>query len=146
MNQISSALSNTRELAQVAHNAQEVIARADTVFPFTLFKDTITIDRVKVTIKQRYYFQLANTTSIQIEDILNAEVNTGPLFGSLRLWTRFYVDHPLIINYLTNQDALVLKRVLQGFVIARQKEVDCANIDLQKLTSLLHELGQEANG
>ncbi len=134
---------DTRDLEQIVQNSQDILFSADTVFPFTLFPDTVQVDRVKVTINRRIFFGVAKVMSIQTEDILNAEANTGPLFGSLRLWTRFFTEHPLKVNYLKSEDALALKRVLQGFIIARHKGIDCSHIEHQHLVNLLYELGQE---
>ncbi len=132
-----------QELAEAAKNAQDVLITASTIFPLTLFPDTISIDRVKVNVKRRMFFRLSTTTSMQIEDILNAEVSVGPFFGTLKIWTRFFSnsDEPLVINYLSRDDAFALKRVIQGFIIARQKELDCAHIDKHELLRVLNELG-----
>ncbi len=133
-----------KKLARMADNAQEVLVTADTLFPFTIFPDTIIVDRVKVTIKRRDFFSLSRVTSIQIEDVLNVEANSGPFFGSLRIWTRFFSNAPLKVNYLREKDALAIKEVLQGFIIARHKKIDCTKIGRDKLTELLQELGKEA--
>lgn len=129
------------ELADAARKAQDVLFSATTIFPLTIFPDTISIDRVKVNIKRRMFFKLSSTTSIQIDDVLNAEVSVGPFFGALKVWTRFFADEPLVINYLRRDDALALKRVIQGFIIARHKKIDCSEIDKEDLLKVLHELG-----
>lgn len=140
---VSSAQSTKeQQLEQIAENANEILMTADTVFPFTIFPDTITIDRVKVTIKRRDFFEAGRLTSIQIDDILNAEANTGPFFGSLKLWTRFFSDKPLMIKYLRNDDAVKIKEILLGYIIARHREVDCADIDKNELAKLLRDLGK----
>lgn len=146
MNQTTSAATNTRDLLRIAQNAQDVLVKADTMFPFTLFPDTVIIDRVKLSVKRRYFFDFANKiTSIQIEDIMNVQAQTGPLFGTLKVWTRVYAEDPaLVVTHLPNKGALALKRVLQGFIIAHQKNVDCSNIDRDSLVNLLHKLGKEA--
>lgn len=130
-----------RELTDVAKNAQDVLISASTIFPLTIFPDTIAIDRVKVNVKRRMFFKLSTTTSIQIDDILNAEVSVGPFFGALKIWTRFFSNEPLVVNYLRRDDALALKRILQGFIIARHKKIDCAQIDKAELVRVLDELG-----
>lgn len=139
---ISSAQPKAQELEQIAESANEVLATADTLFPFTIFPDTITVDRVKLTIKRRDFFQVGRLTSIQIDDILNAEANTGPLFGSVKLWTRFFSDKPLMIKYLRNDDAVRIKEILLGYIIARHRKVDCADIDKNELTKSLRDLGR----
>src|SRR5690554_5588578 len=83
--------SETRqELRQAASDAQEVLIKADSIFPLVLFPDTIIVDRVKVTITRRQFFLVAEVVSTQIEDVLNVESDTGPFFGSINLYTRFF--------------------------------------------------------
>lgn len=130
-----------QELANVAKKAQDVLITASTVFPFNLFPDTVSIDRVKVNVKRRIFFKLSTTTSMQIDDILNAEVSVGPFFGTLKIWTRFFNNEPVEVKYLKREDAFALKRIIQGFIIARQKELDCSQIEKNELVNVLHQLG-----
>jgi hypothetical protein len=129
---------------------------ANTVFPFVLFPDTILLDREKLTIIHRPFFLMANITAVRIQDILNAEVDIGPFFGSLRVVTRYYSEsqfasHPnatetnrkhASINFLWRRDAMKIHSLLQGYIIATQKEIDCADIPKDELVLLLQHLGQ----
>jgi hypothetical protein len=131
------------ELAQTIGDAHDVLVRAKTVFPFTLFPDTITIDRTKLTITHRDFFSVGEVLSIQIEDILNVTANVGPMFGSLKIATRFFdLQKPYVISYLPRADALKIKRIMQGYLIARQKEIDCSVIGTKELAAMLDELGK----
>lgn len=135
--------SDRSQLIQASEGASEVLLKADTVFPFTLFPDTIQVDRVKVTISRRSFFKVADVISLQIEDILNVEGMVGPFFGGLKIWTRFFSDKPCVITYLRREDALAIKGILQGYSIARQKEIDCSKISKQELLPMLYKLGRE---
>jgi hypothetical protein len=133
-----------KKLQEAIGDSQEVLCRAQTVFPFTLFPDTITIDRSKIDITHRNFFRVEQTTSMRIEDILTAVANVGPFFGSLKITTRFFGakdDTEYALNYLTRHDALQLKRILQGYIIARQRKIDCSSLAPKELAKLLNELG-----
>jgi hypothetical protein len=133
------------ELRQAIGHSNEILITAQTVFPFTLFPDTITIDRSNLTVSHRFFFKTAQVTSIRIEDILNTTANIGPLFGSLKIATRFYgTDKIYQVNYLRRTDALRIKQILQGYIIALQKEIDCTSLPTKELARLLSELGAEA--
>lgn len=136
---------DTIHLNMVTSNAQDVLIAANATFPFSLFPDTIVIDRVKATITKRRFIQMAEVISIQIEDILNVEADVGPLFGKLKLWTRFFGENALEIEHLSRKDALAVKQVLQGYIIARHKGIDCAKIETNELVPLLHSLGAESS-
>lgn len=133
------------ELKKAVHNARETLLTATTVFPFTLFPDTITLDREKLTISHRIFFQVAEVMSIRIEDILNVTADVGPFFGSIKVSTRFFdAQKPYHINFLWRQDALRIKRVTQGYIIAMQKGIDCSALPTDKLADMLDQLGQSA--
>jgi hypothetical protein len=133
----------SQDLQQIAHNSQEVLVQAKAVFPFMLFPDVLTVDRVKVTVKRHKFFGVSDEISTQIQDVLNVEADVGPFFGSLKMWTRFFNSEPLEINFLTRQDALDVRHILQGYVIARQEEYDCDSLDKDELVPLLTKLGHQ---
>jgi hypothetical protein len=132
-----------RRLKEAIGNSQEVLLTATTVFPFTLFPDTVTVDREKISIAHRFFFRVAEVVSMRIEDILNVTADVGPLFGSISVLTRFFdPDKPYTVNYLWREDALRLKRILQGYVIAVQKGIDLSSFSAEELATLLDEFGQ----
>jgi hypothetical protein len=132
-----------QQLNEVVNGAQDIIAKAVTVFPFTLFPDTITVDREKITVAHRTFFRVAEVTSIRIEDILNVTSGVGPFFGTLKITTRFFDTErpPYTINYLTRSDTQHIKRLLQGYIIAKQKKVDCSSLSTDELSDMLDQLG-----
>lgn len=133
-----------QELKQVIQGSHEVLATATTVFPFTLFPDSVTVDRAKLTIIQRSFFSVAQVMSIRIEDILNVTANVGPVFGSLHIVSRVLnPDKPFDIKFLWRDDALKLKRIMQGYVIAMQKEIDVTPLNTKELAEMLDRLGKD---
>ncbi len=135
------------ELRQAIHGSYEVLATATTVFPFTIFPDTVTVDRAKLTIAHRSFFRVAELMSIRIEDILNVTANVGPVFGSLHIVSRVLnSDKPYEIKFLWRDDTLKLKRILQGYIIAIQKEIDCSPLKTKELADMLNELGKDDHG
>lgn len=131
------------ELTQTIDHSHEVLAQATTVFPFTLFPDTVTLDRAKLTISHREFFNVAEVMSIRIEDILNVTADVGPFFGSLKIFTRFFsTDKPYETHFLQRKDALKIKRILQGYIIALQKNIDCSTLPTKDLANMLEELGR----
>ncbi|MEK7153621.1 MAG: hypothetical protein AAB834_06735 [Patescibacteria group bacterium] len=132
-----------RQLVQAISGSSEILAKATTVFPFMLFPDDVTIDRTQVTIAHRSFFRIGEVNSIRIEDILNVNANVGPFFGSLQIYTRFFnTKKPLIVNWLWRNDALRIKRILQGYLIAIKKGIDCTALSTKELSADLDELGK----
>ena len=133
------------DLKKIVAQSHEILMSANTVFPFTLFPDTVTVDRTKITITRRDFFWSSDVMSIRIEDVLNVAANTGPLFGSLTIASRVMstVDH-FKINFLWRSDAIRLKHIIQGYVIAQHNKIDTAHLSKKELIETLIELGHDS--
>ncbi len=136
-----------RKLNKLVAKSHEVLASAVAVFPFDFFPDTVTLDRTKVTIKKRTFFWSSEIISIRVEDILNVTTGLGPFFGSLTVASRVMssVDH-FKVDYLWRSDALEIKHILQGYVIAHHNNIDVAHLSKDELIATLSELGHDAQG
>lgn len=132
---------DTQDLIKAVKKSQEVIYKTTTVFPLTPFPDTITIDREKVTIANRYFFRVAKLTSSPIDHIQNVECNIGPFFGSVQITSRFFFKNIRQLKYLWREDAEKIQKILQGFTIVSQKEIDVIDIPREQLLNMLLELG-----
>ena len=137
---------DSEKLIDIAVGAQDNLITARTIFPFNFFPDTISIDRQKLTIVHRSFFQVSSTISVQIDDVQIAKVDVGPLFGSVHLASKYFVDNIQSINFLKRADAIRIQRLLQGYMIAHHRKIDCGSIDNEQLVILLNELGQSAAG
>jgi hypothetical protein len=131
------------QLAKVVDSAQEVLARAKTVFPLDPFPDTVAVDREQVTITHRWFFFMGGMTSIRIDDILNVTAGVGPLFGSLRISTRFFdPDKPHEIKKLWRWDAMRLQAIIQGLLVAAKKSIDTDVLEKNELVEGLSKVGR----
>lgn len=134
-----------QELHEAIKGSNEVLATATTVL--TLFPDTVTIDRAKLTVFKRAFMNAGDVISVRVEDVLNVEASVGPLFGTLKIFTRIIgSEKPYVISRLKRKDALRLKRIAQGYVIALQREIDCSQLPTKELTVLLEQLGEDDHG
>lgn len=134
-----------QELKDAIWDSSEVLIKVNTVL--TLFPDTMAIDRTKLTVTKRDFFNTSEVMSIRIEDILNVTANAGPFFGSLKVVSRILNnERPFRIGLFFKKDTLKLKRILQGYVIALQKNIDCSSLGTKELANLLDKLGQDEQG
>lgn len=135
-----------KDLQKVVSQSHEVLMSANTAFPITLFPDTVTIDRTKVTITRRDFFWSSDVMSIRIEDVLNVQVSVGPLFGSLTIASRVMstIDH-FKVAHLWRNDAIRLKHMIQGYVIAQHNKIDTSHLMKKDLIDTVIELGQDSN-
>ena len=132
------------QLKSIAGESDDVLATADTIFPFDLFPDTITVSRNKVTISKRVFFRLAETVSVRIEDIMSATNTVGPFFGGIVILSRVKnQDREIHIGPLWRHDAIRIKRIIHGFVIAKQRAVDTSSLHGEELAALLLQVGDD---
>lgn len=134
----------SEELKGVTKKAHEILFRVDTVFPFTLFPDTVTLDREKLNIATRFFYRVAKVTSVPVRDILSVETDVGPFFGSIHMTSRYFSSNPYSVNFLWRDHAMRLQNLLQGYIIAHEREIDCASIEKGQLMTLLNDLGTGA--
>lgn len=137
-------VTSEEKLIYATTESQETLLTADTIFPFVLFKDTIQIDREKLTIVHRSSFRTADIISVQISDILSVQGKVGPLFGSLVLSSKYFINSIQTVNFLRRRDVLEFQRLIQGSMIAHNDKIDCTGIEKDQLVALLTDLGQGA--
>ena len=131
------------ELSKAIHDSEEVMAEATTLFPFTLFPDTLTLDRTKVTVTKRAFFQMAGTQSFRVEDILSASSTVGPFLGSVMIISRVMnKEQEISIGPFWRDEAERMKRIVHGYVIAKQRGIDTSQLETAELTDMLSRLGQ----
>jgi hypothetical protein len=139
-------LDDANQLKKAVKKSHQVLASARTVFPMTLFPDSIIVDRTKISIIKRDFFWTSNVISFQIEDLLNVSCAVGPVFGSLTIASRVMstVDH-FYINYLWRGDALFFKSLIQGHIIAKNNKLETDHLTRQETIDTLLELGTDSD-
>jgi len=133
------------KLIDITEKAQDVLFEANTTFPLTLFPDTVSLDREKLTVATRSFFRTAKIISVPVSSILSAEADVGPFFGSVHMTSKFFVQNAYSVNYLWRKDAIEIQHLLQGFIIAHEKKIDVTDIEKEDLLILLNDLGQGVN-
>ena len=139
-------LEHAKMLQKTVKKSHEVLASVQTVFPATLFPDSIVVDRTKISIKKRTFFMTSNTISFQVGDVLNVSCSTGPIFGSLTIASRVMstIDH-FQIDRLWRGDAIFLKHLIQGHIIAKNNKLETDQLSIEEMVETLCELGIDAD-
>jgi len=135
---------DSERLIDITEGTRDNLITAKTVFPFILFPDSVSIDRQKLTIVHKTFFRTSSTISVQIDDVQIAKVDVGLFFGAVHLASKYFVDNIQSITFLKRADAIKIQRLLQGYMIAHHRKIDCGSIDNEQLVVLLNELGQSA--
>lgn len=120
-------------LEKLQKNSEVLLHSCTSIFPFTLFPDTVTIDPNKVDITHRIFFFSKSIRSLLIEDIRFVDVSTNLFFASLHFEVVGYEKNPEPIRFLAKNDAVKAKQIITGLIAARKKKIP---IDAVKNTHL----------
>jgi hypothetical protein len=139
---VTSPEQTKKELQQAIQGSNQILTTATTVI--TLFPDTLTLDRAKLTVTKRRFFKTAEVMSIRIEDVLNVTADVDVFFGSIKISNRVMnTDKPYSIGNFRRRDAIHFKRVAQGYIIALQRDIDCSTLPTSELVGMLDKLGED---
>lgn len=131
-----------QKLEDLADKADITLLRVSTVFPFTFFTHDIIIDPYKVNIIFRKFFWSEHIHSIMVKDILDVVVETSIFFATIRIVDQGYVENSVDIAYLKKADALKVRKIIQGLVIAHRQAVDLSVLTPSNIRDKSEELGQ----
>lgn len=130
------------EIIELTERTHEILYSATTVFPFTLVPDTVTLDREKLTIAERFFWRVAEVHSVPVSEILTAKADVGPFFGSLHLVYSFFTENQRSVKWLWRKDALELQRMLHGYIIVHKRKINTIHMPIEDLKVLLLDIGQ----
>jgi hypothetical protein len=121
-------------------DSNEVLVTADTISK--LHKSTLTLNRVKLFAEKRSPLGAVDDMSVRIEDVLNISATLGPISGTIKIATKFNTPGtPYKIGPFHRKDALKLKRIVQGYIIALQRRIDVNMIPTNELVGYLYDIG-----
>lgn len=142
----TSLLPSRSTLKKEIKRTNESLCSMKTVFPIKLFTHEVVLDRTKLTVTRRNFFFSSDTMSIRIEDILNVTVGVGPFFGVITVATRVLSsDDHFTLNRFWRKDAIHMKHMIQGFVIARHNNIRIDHLEHDELVKTLTEIGQDSH-
>lgn len=132
----------TKKLEDLAGKADNVLLKVTTIWPFTLFVNDIIIDPYKVSIIFREFFWSEHIHSVMIKDILDVVVETSVFFATVRIVDQGYIENTIDIAYLKRDDAIMVRKIIQGLVIAHRQAVDLSVLSSSHIRQRAEEMGQ----
>lgn len=134
--------SDIEKLESITKGSQEILLSVETVLPPMIHPSKLIVDRQKLTIVHRTFWGSTDTVSVQMDDINNVEAFIGPLFGEIRIYSKYFINNVQNLAGLWRKDAVAIRRLVQGYMIAHNKGIDCSRIEKNQLLDLLTELGR----
>ncbi len=132
----------SRTLEEIAVNSARIVYHIQTVFPFVVFTDEVIADEEKLSVVIGRFFKSGYMRSVMLKDIANVSVDTSILFASLTIIDRNFIQDPLVVKYLKKNEALRMRRILMGLIIANNNKVSLSEYSLEEIREYTEEIGR----
>jgi len=129
-------------LDRIMEESNEILAHFRGVWPFDFFPDEVIIDKKAITIVRHWFFGVGQKITCHFDDLVNAEVNVGPFFGSLKIYSKYFTDGEEDIKWFSRGDAKKIHAILQGLLMAKKEGVDLHDIPNDELLTKLYKIGK----
>jgi len=125
------------------------LLRVESVFPFTIFTDTLIIDTTKISVSKKQLFATEYITTIPFKDLSDVNLQTYLFLGTITLKYMPQSASPGMNNPVTvkipnlkRKDAVKAKNILKGALVAKAEEIDIAKLSPVEVEKALHQFGQ----
>ncbi|MBA3724654.1 MAG: hypothetical protein H0W89_07280 [Candidatus Levybacteria bacterium] len=137
-----------QKLQAIAERHDIEILRAKTVFPFSIFPDTLIIDTTKMTIIRKQMFATEHITTIPIKDVADATVQTALFLATLTVSYMPQASNPMMIKpiedhitCLKREDAIRAKNIIKGILVAHAEDIDIAKLTPEEIINVIEKFG-----
>lgn len=140
---------NKERLKAITERQDIEMYRVKSVFPFTLFPDTIIIDTTKISIAKKQLFATEFVATIPLKDLSDVNLQTFLFLGTIILKYMPQSNSPGMnepvearISNLKREDAIKIKNILKGALVAKAEEIDIALLSPKEIVKVLHKFGE----
>ncbi len=137
-----------QKLDAIADKHDVILFTAKTVFPFSIFPDTLVIDTTKITIVRKQMFATENIITVPHKDIADASVQTALFLATFTLTYTLHTQSPgaaqpitETISSLRREDAIKAKNLIKGILVARAESIDISKIEPDELLNTIERFG-----
>lgn len=137
-NQVVKEEVDKRKVEDLIKKSNRYIISISSVFPFTIFPDTINVEEGRVTFIFRQ-FMSSQSHSVDIKDISNVFIESSLLFASIQIVSSTFVENDVKIRYLNKGKAYKIRRVIEGLRIFANNNIDTSNYEIRDLVAKTEE-------
>lgn len=124
------------------------LVRAHGVFPFDFFPDSVIIDTTKITLVRKQMFATEAITTIPLKDVADTQVQTALFLASVTIAYMPHATSPGMlraetetISCLRRSDAIAIKNILKGVLVAIAEEIDLARLTPEEVANVIARFG-----
>lgn len=130
-----------KNLKEFDKKTDTLLYSCKTVFPFTLFRDSVSVDPTKVTIRHHYFFLSSTIETILVKDIRYVHLSTNPFFASLNFEIMSMERNPEPIKFLNRFDAQKIHNIIMGLVAIKKEGITTDGVKKQTLVKRARNIG-----
>lgn len=140
---LDGSVGNTERLTSLTQESKNILYQFTTTFPFDFFPDKIIIDENKINIFSKCFFFTYHVRSILISDITDISLDTGLFFATLTIIDSSNYRFPITetIRYISKENALEARRLIQGLILAKSKNITLSTLPISKVRKDVSALG-----
>jgi hypothetical protein len=132
---------NQQKLDFLVEQSQKILFQTKGEFPFDFFPDTLTIEPNQIHVTTRAFFKSARVHSIALKDISDVFIETAPMYATLKIIDRNFIENQVIVPFLKKENAVKAQRIIQGLIVAEREGVDLSKVLDDSLVEKLETLG-----
>lgn len=132
------------KLKNLMEKNERVLCQISTVFPFTLFPTKVIVRENKVEVIFSNFFASKTIRSADIKDISEIVINTSWFFSSMKIVAKTFVDNEITVSFLKNDDALKVRRLVEGLTSMAEEKIDVSKLSTDNLIDRSEKLGSAA--
>ena len=128
---------------ELVKKSNRCIIRISSVFPWTMFPNTINVEESRITFIFRQ-FLASQSHSVDIKDISNVLIQTSPFFATIQVVSRTFVQNDITIGHLNAKKARRVHMVIEGLRTFEENDIDTSNFEVQELITKIEEFHTNA--
>lgn len=114
------------------------IISISSLFPWSLFPDTIEVEESRVTFIFRQLLS-SQSHSVNIKDISNVFIQSSLFFASLQIVSRTFVQNDITIDHLSIRKAHRVQMVIEGLRTFAEHNIDTSSYEIRELIAKIGE-------
>lgn len=114
------------------------IISISSLFPWTLFPNTIEVEESRVTFIFRQLWA-SQSHSVNIKDISNVFIQASPFFATLQIVSRTFVENDITIGHLETGKAHRVQMIIEGLRTFAEHNIDTSNYEVNELIAKIEE-------
>ena len=131
---------DNKTIAKLVKKSNRILVSISShVFPLDFFPDIINVEEERIAIINRHFLS-SEVHSVDIKDISNVFINSTIFFSQLVIISKTYEENEIKFRYLRNNEAIYIRRIIEGLRIFVNKKIDTSGYTKKELIAKLEEL------